>query len=108
MKVKLVQSADAVSVVETVEQEATKASRRCWFTAFNTKVPTSPNPWPSAGSFRRLQVNPGPGYWLDGAADIFDIAMGYQQRSASEPGPRRRSSFCHSVAPASLYLAGAS
>src|SRR5271166_94386 len=74
----------------------------------NTKVPTSPSPWPPAGSFRRLQVDPGPGYWPGGAADIFDIATGYQQRSASEPGPRRRSSFSHSVAPASLYLAGAS
>jgi hypothetical protein len=61
----------------------------------STRAPTFPNPWPSAGSFRRLQVGPGPGYWPDGAADIFDIEMGYQQRSASEPGPRRRSSFSH-------------
>jgi len=71
------------------------------YTPVIRESPTGPGPSCSVG---RFQVDPGPNYWPDGAADIFDIRMEYQQRPGSSPGPRRRSSFFHSVAPASLYL----
>ena len=78
--------------------------KRLGYTPVIQEIPIDPGPSCSVG---RFQVGPGPDYWPDGAADIFDIRMEYQRRPGSEPGPRRRSSFFHSVALASLYLVGA-
>src|SRR5271165_2524388 len=47
------------------------------YTPVIQEIPTGPGPSCSVG---RFEVHPGPDYWPDGAADIFDTGMEYQQR----------------------------